>query len=208
VLETGRFRLVGGEKEVSVDVRLLAATNRDLLADIEVGRFREDLYYRVNVIQVDVPPLRARGTDILLLAKNFVSACAARSGKPVTGITRPAAEKLLAYAWPGNVRELRNVIERAVALTNCDKLLVEDLPDRVRNFQSERLVLDGQDPSELVTIDEMERRYINHVLSCVGQSKVTAARILGVDRTTLYRKLKGHGVDSDDGERDSKERSG
>ncbi len=193
VLETGRFRPVGSEEEIAVDVRLVAATNRDLLTAIEEGRFRDDLYYRVNVIQLEVPPLRVRGSDILLLAKHFLSTFASRGGKPVTGITKPAAEKLLAYSWPGNVRELRNVMERAVALTDCDQLIVDDLPDKIRDFQSERLVLDGQDPDELVSLAEMERRYLLHVVRCVGANKAMAARILGLDRTTLYRKLKEYG---------------
>jgi len=127
-LEESRVRPVGSEKEIAVDVRVLAATNRDLETAVDEGRFRKDLYYRIDVIRVDLPPLRARGADTLLLAQHFIQRYAARADKQVQGLAEGAAEKLLAYNWPGNVRELRNVIERAVALTRLDKLCVEDLP--------------------------------------------------------------------------------
>ena len=197
-LEESKLRPVGSEKEIAFDVRLLAATNRDLESAVEEGRFRQDLFFRIDVIQVEVPALRARGTDVLLLAQHFLQICAARAGKKVTGLSEAIAEKLLAYAWPGNVRELRNVIERAVALTRFDKLTVEDLPEKVRDYRDSQVVIGSTDPGELVRLEEVERRYILHVLQCVGGNRTLAARTLGLDRKTLYRKLHQYGVLRDD----------
>jgi two-component system response regulator HydG len=189
-LEENKVRPVGGDQEESFDVRLLTATNRDLETATEEGKFREDLFYRIHVIPIELPPLRARGTDILLLAQHFVEDFAGRSEKKVTSISEPTAEKLLAYNWPGKVRELRNVIQRAVALTRYDKLAVDDLPDKIHNYRSSQVVIAGEDPSELLPLEEVELRYIRHVLEAVDGNKTLAARILGLDRKTLYRKLK------------------
>jgi two-component system response regulator HydG len=196
VLETSSVRPVGSNKERHVDVRVLTATNRDLEAAVEAGRFREDLVYRINVITIAVPPLRVRGTDILLLAQHFLARCARRSGKPVAGITEGAAAKLLEYAWPGNVRELRNAIERAVALTRYERIVVEDLPDKIRTYHTSHLLIGSENPTELVSMEEVERRYIHHVLTAVGGNKTLAARILGFDRKTLYRKLAQYGLET------------
>src|SRR6185369_4248370 len=121
-LQERTVRPVGGSAEVPFDARIVAATNRDLESAIEERRFREDLYYRINVIHVALPPLRARGSDVLLLAQRFLDDFGARAGKRVTGVSTAAAEKLLAYAWPGNVRELSNCMERAVALTQYEQI--------------------------------------------------------------------------------------
>ena len=188
-LEESKLRPVGGDKEVSFDVRIVTATNRDLETAVEEGRFREDLFFRINVIQLHLPPLRARGTDVLLIADELLTGFAARAGKDVRGLTEPVAERLLNYSWPGNVRELRNVIERAVALTRYDRLVVEDLPEKIRDYRSSQVFIGGDDPSELVSMEEVERRYILHVLSAVDGNKTLAARILKLDRKTLYRKL-------------------
>lgn len=188
-LEESTLRPVGGDKEMTFNVRVLSATNRDLEAAIEENRFREDLYFRINVIQLELPPLRARGTDLLLIGQHYIKQFAERSAKPITGISENAAEKLLAYSWPGNVRELRNVIERAVALTRYEQLAVDDLPEKIRNYRSDQVVLGGEDPTELIPMEEVERRYIQHVLKAVNGNKTNAARILGLDRKTLYRKL-------------------
>jgi DNA-binding NtrC family response regulator len=188
-LEENRIRPVGSDQEIPFNVRLITATNRDLETEIEEGRFREDLYFRINVIQIELPPLKSRGTDILLLAQNYVQSFAKRANKDVLGISETAAKKLLAYSWPGNVRELRNIIERAVALTRFEEIAVEDLPDKIRDYRSSQLFIGGEDPSELVPMEEIERRYILHVLKSVGGNKTTAARVLGLDRKTLYRKL-------------------
>jgi DNA-binding NtrC family response regulator len=199
-LEESKVRPVGGEREIPFDVRILAATNRDLETAVEEKRFRQDLFFRVNVIQIDVPALRARGTDVLLLAQHFVELFAGRSKKSVRGISEPVAEKLLAYAWPGNVRELRNVIERAVALTRHDKLTLEDLPEKIRDFSGSQVVIGGADPAELAPLEAVERRYILHVLQCVGDNRTLAARTLGLDRKTLYRKLRQYGVEGHESE--------
>ncbi|HEY2147342.1 MAG TPA: sigma-54 dependent transcriptional regulator, partial [Pirellulales bacterium] len=174
-LEESRVRPVGSEREIPFDVRILAATNRDLDSAVDEGRFRQDLFFRINVIQIEVPPLRARGADILLLAQHFVEQFAGRANKHIVGLSEPFAEKLLAYAWQGNVRELRNVIERAVALTRHDRLLPEDLPEKIREYRSPQVVLGGSDPGELAPLEEVERRYILHVLQCAGDNRTLAA---------------------------------
>jgi two-component system response regulator HydG len=188
-LEARTVRPVGGHEEVPFDVRLVAATHKDLLASVEEGAFREDLYYRVAVVELAMPPLRARGADILLLAQAFLEQFAAQHGKPVKAITAPVAERLLTYAWPGNVRELRNSMERAVALARFEDVVVEDLPKQVREYSPSHVLIAATDPSELVSLAEVERRYVERVMQAVGGNKRQAAQILGLDRTTLYRKL-------------------
>jgi two-component system response regulator AtoC len=186
-------RPVGSTKEVSFDARLIAATNRDLETMVEERKFREDLYFRINVLQVELPPLRSRGGDILVLARHFLDKIAARSQKRIAGFSPEAAQKLLAYAWPGNVRELENCIERAVALASFDHISVSDLPEKVRTFRSSQLVLSSEDPTTLVTLEELERRYVSRVLESVAGNKAAAARILGIERKTLYRMLERWG---------------
>jgi len=188
-LEERCLRPVGGTREIPFDVRIIAATNRDLESAVEDGLFREDLYYRLNVIKVELPPLRSRGTDILLLAKKFIDAFARHQNKKVVGFSDAVAAKLLYYAWPGNVRELRNAIEHAVALTAFDTIIPEDLPEKISNFRSDCILVGDQDPMELVSMEEMERRYITHVLKVANNNRTLASRILQLDRKTLYRKL-------------------
>lgn len=194
-LEEQRVRPVGGNEEVAFDVRVISATNRDLELAVEEHRFREDLSFRINVIQLELPPLRARGADVLILAQHFLEHFAEKMDKPLNRISEAAADRMLAYNWPGNVRELRNVIERAVALASFDQLGEEDLPDKIRTFRQTRFLVDGQDPSQLVALEEIERRYILHVLDSVQGNKSSAARILRLDRKTLYRKLKAYGIE-------------
>jgi DNA-binding NtrC family response regulator len=189
VLQEQRVRPLGAGAELPLDVRILAATNRDLESAVEQGRFRQDLLFRLDVLRVEVPPVRARGGDALLLAQRFLRACAERAGKPVVGLSRGAAEKLLRYAWPGNVREIQNTVERAVALTRHEEILVEDLPERIRDYGRGDVLIASEDPSELVPMEVVERRYIARVMEAVGGNKTLAARILGLDRKTLYRKL-------------------
>ncbi|MDA7979404.1 MAG: sigma-54 dependent transcriptional regulator [Pirellulales bacterium] len=189
-LEENTIRPIGSDQETPIDVRILTATNRDLESAVEESRFRQDLYYRINVIQLAIPPLRARGTDILLLAQHFVEGFAAKSQRQVTGLSEPVAERLLNYSWPGNVRELRNVIERAVALTGTEKLSVEDLPEKIQEHRGSHIVLGGENPAELPRLEDVEQRYIRHVMEAAGGNKTLAAKILGVDRKTLRRKLK------------------
>jgi two-component system response regulator HydG len=188
-LQDKKVRPVGSNQEVSFDVRLIAATNRDLEDELKTGRFREDLFYRINVVRIHVPPLRGRGNDVLLLAQQFMQMAAERMGKAVKRISRPAAEKLMDYDWPGNVRELENSMERAVTLARYEEIVVDDLPEKVRRHRSSRLVIDSEDPDELMTLEMLERRYIERVLRAVSGNKTQAAKVLGVDRRTLYRKL-------------------
>jgi two-component system response regulator HydG len=130
-----------------------------------------------------------RGSDILLLAQHYLQHYASQSARSVIGLSKAVAEKLMGYSWPGNVRELRNAIERAVALTRHAELTVEDLPERIRNYRSREFQIGGENPDELLPLHEIERRYIRHVLDAVDGNKTQAARVLGLDRKTLYRKL-------------------
>jgi len=193
-LEDRRIRPLGENSERPFDVRLVCATNRDLEADVEEKRFRADLFYRINVIHIELPPLRERDGDVLPLAQHFVQHFSRAVGKPVAGVSTTAAEKLLAYSWPGNVRELRNCIERAVALTRFEEIVVEDLPEKVQNYRRSRVVVDLDDTASLVTMEEVERRYILRVLEAAGGQRTKAAQILGLDRKTLYRKLERWGI--------------
>jgi two-component system, NtrC family, response regulator AtoC len=199
VLQERKVRPVGSDEEVPFDVRLVTATNRDLQRQVDDGHFRADLFYRINVVRVEIPPLRARQADILALAQHFLRRHAERNGKPVVGISPPAARKMLDYEWPGNVRELENCIERAVALTRLTEITVDDLPEGVRSFQSTRLAMSGEAP-ELLTLDEMERRYIRRVLLACNGNKSQAARVLGLDRRSLYRRLDSLRVGPDGGD--------
>ena len=192
-LQEKAVRPVGGGGEVGFDARIIAATNRDLESLVEEGKFRDDLFYRINVVHIALPPLRSRGSDILLLAKDFIEGFAAESGKKVSGLAEPVAARLLFYHWPGNVRELRNCMERAVALARFDRITVDDLPEKIRDYKSSHIIVAGTDPAELVSMEEVERRYILRVLEAAGGNKTTAARILGLDRRTLYRKLERYG---------------
>jgi len=189
VLVERSVRPLGADHELPFDARVITATHRDLRAAVEEGHFREDLFFRLEVLTVEVPPLRARGADVLLLAQRSLERAARTGGRRVVGLTPAAAERLLAYAWPGNVRELENAIERAVALASWEQIVVEDLPARIREYRSSDVLVASQDPSELVTLEEVERRYMLRVLDSVGGNKTLAARILGLDRRTLYRKL-------------------
>ncbi len=192
VLEDHKVRPLGGSSEIDCDVRVLAATHQDLEAAVAAGRFRSDLFYRLNVIQLDLPPLRERGNDILLLALNFIHQLSQRFNKSVRGVSQPAAAALLAYHWPGNVRELRNVIERAVALALHDQLTLEDFPPQLHQSTAESAQQPVKfiDAGNILPLEQMERLYIRQVLDQLNGNRTLAARLLGVDRKTLYRKLK------------------
>jgi two-component system response regulator HydG len=181
-------RPVGGDDEIAVDARIITATNVDLDRAVQEKRFREDLFYRINVLQIHVPPLRERGNDILVLAQHFIDLYAARSRRAVTGLMSGAAEKMLGYPWPGNVRELQNCIERAVALARFDRIGVDDLPQRIRDAASSP-VLETTALEALSSLADVEHRHIRRVLDAAGGSKTIAAQVLGIDRRTLYRKL-------------------
>jgi len=195
-LQEREVRPVGASQPTPFDARLVAATNRDLEQEMEEGRFREDLFYRINVIHLSIPPLSRRGNDVLLLAQHFLKRIATRAGRAIEGLTPEAAAKLLDYDWPGNVRELENAMERAVALARYDKVTIDDLPERVRNFESERIVL--ADSSEhMPTLSQLERRYIERALKVAEGNKTQAAQILGLDRRTLYRKLERYAAEDE-----------
>jgi DNA-binding NtrC family response regulator len=190
VLEERKFERVGGTETVSVDVRLVAATNRDLKKMVEDGRFREDLFYRLYVVNVALPPLRERDGDIVLLAQHYLKTLAAEHGKKTTGITPEAMEALVAYAWPGNVRELRNVIERMVVLGTGDKLTVRDLPASLRAAAGRP----GGAARSGNMLRDAERQLIEEALHRHKDNRTEAARDLGISRRTLHRKLNEFGL--------------
>jgi DNA-binding NtrC family response regulator len=184
-LQEREVRRVGENRNRAVDARVVAATNRDLVAEVHAARFREDLYYRLRVIELKVPPLRERREDILPLARAFLSTIAARTGRKVTGFTPGAANQLVRHAWPGNVRELENAVERAVVLARGTRVTEEDLPEEVG------LALPAAPaPGEARSLAEVEREYILAVLRAEGGHKGKAAARLGIGTATLYRKLK------------------
>ena len=192
VLEDHKVRPLGSSKEIDCDVRVLASSHQDLEAAVASGRFRSDLFYRLNVIQLEIPPLRHRGNDILLLALLFIQQLSQRFNKSVVGLAQPAAACLLAYHWPGNVRELRNVIERAVALTLHSQLTLEDFPEQLKHPKGEApLPKNLVESGNILPLGEMESRYIHQVLKQLDGNQTLAAKLLGIDRKTLYRKLKG-----------------
>jgi DNA-binding NtrC family response regulator len=192
-LQERTVRPVGGDAEVPFDTRIVAATNRDLEADVEQRRFREDLFYRINVVHISVPPLRERENDVLLLAQNFLERHQAKGPARVVGLKSAAAERLACYPWPGNVRELQNCMERAVALSQFDHIGVDDLPERIGRFKPKGVAIESCDPTKILPIEEVERRYVAQVLDALGGNKASAARLLGMDRRTLYRKLERWG---------------
>ena len=187
VLQDGEVRPLGMNRAERVDVRVIAATNSDIERQLHEGQFREDLYYRLNVIQIHLPPLRSRQEDILPLADHFLDRTAQRSGKTVRGWKEGAKKMLLAYPWPGNVRELENVVERAVALTEGDLISPEDLPQTVQERKNQDRLASAV--AQGFTLDQLEREYIERVLEVEGGNKTRAAQRLGLDRKTLYRKL-------------------
>jgi DNA-binding NtrC family response regulator len=185
VLQERVLRRVGGNEPMPVNLRLIAATNRDLRKRVEDGTFREDLYYRLNGVTIAMPPLRERGADIPLLAHDFMQRYAAAAGKPLEGFTPEALALLSGYRWPGNVRELEHAVERAVALARSAVILPEDLPPEIRAETARAPEL----PAPRMTLDEVKRWYVAAVLEETGGNKVRAADLLGIDRRTLYRIL-------------------
>ncbi len=189
VLQERMLRPVGGDTEIPFGARLITATNRDLETAVEEKQFREDLFYRINVVAIPVPPLRSRPGDVLALAKFFVQKIASSSNKPVATIDEDASRLMAAYDWPGNVRELQNCIERAMALGSLNRITVDELPEKIRDHHEPQTLTATGRPDELITLDEIERRYVRQVLAATGNNKTDAARILGIDRRSLYRRL-------------------
>jgi DNA-binding NtrC family response regulator/predicted hydrocarbon binding protein len=190
-LQEREVRRVGENRNRAIDARVLAATNRDLAADVHAARFRQDLYYRLRVVEIRVPPLRERREDVLALARAFLADAAARTGRKVTGFTPAAAQQLVRYSWPGNVRELENAVERAVVLARASRVDVDDLPEEIG------LALPGAVVAgEIRPLGEVERDYILSVLRTTGGNRAQAAARLGIGAATLYRKLKAYGGES------------
>ena len=195
VLQERKIKRIGENQFRSIDVRILSATHKDLRKEVIEGRFREDLFFRLNVIQIKIPPLRERKEDIIPLAEFFLKKFIALNSSKVKGFSKPVLEKLMNYSWPGNVRELENAIERAVVLTSSDYIVNEDLPDQEEfravfqahnkpqsDFQSTQF-------DKILTIDDMVKRYIKFVLDKNNGAKEKTARDLDIDRKTLYRKI-------------------
>jgi two-component system, NtrC family, response regulator AtoC len=196
-LQDGRIRPVGADREHQVDVRLIAATNQDLQALVEKGEFREDLYYRLEAFQLDIPPLRERGEDLELLAMSFLARFAAARKRPARRLSEQALAAVRGYRWPGNVRELKNAMERAVTFCEDEEIGVEHLPERVRRGNETDAVASSAtgvpagllEGDMLPSLEELRRRYVHYVLQRVDGNKRRAAALLGVGRRTLYRWL-------------------
>lgn len=185
VLQERQFERVGGEKTITVDVRVVTATNRDLIKEIEKGTFREDLFYRLNVVHLSVPPLRERKEDLPLLITSFLTQINEENGRSIKGFTDRAKNAIFNYDWPGNIRELRNCVEAAVVLTHNDLIDLEDLPEQVRKL-SERPAIVFEIGS---TLAESEKQIIMGTLSYFKGNKTKSAEVLGIGRKTLHRKL-------------------
>jgi DNA-binding NtrC family response regulator len=192
-LQEREIKPVGSTERVGVRARVIAATNRDLEAAIRSGAFRQDLFFRLNVVQIKLPPLRERRSDLPVLVNTFLEKFSDPQ-RPVRTISEDAMRRLMAYDWPGNVRELENAVERAVALGSGPILHVGDLPSNLQNLHSERL----PEQDELVPLEELERRAIFRALRETSGDKLAAARLLGIGKTTLYRKLKQYDVAPED----------
>jgi DNA-binding NtrC family response regulator len=191
VLQERKFERVGGEETIDVDVRIVAATNRDLQEEIRKGNFREDLYYRLNVVNIHVPPLRERRDDIPLLAMSFLREFAEENGKKLDGFDPKARQALYAYPWPGNVRELRNSVESAVVMAGSGLVNIDDLPPNVRSSSKEREVRVPVGS----TLEEAEKMLIRETLAAQGGNKSRTAEILGIGRKTLYQKIEEYGIE-------------
>ncbi len=190
VLQEGELQRVGGEKTISVDVRIIAATNRDLEQEVSQGRFREDLYYRLNVVTLEVPPLRERLGDIELLAEHFITRFAEKNRRTVESVSKECKQHLSGYPWPGNVRELENAIERGVILMRGNHLTEKSLPLAVQKHFQNSAENDQTRPS---TLQEAEKELIRQTLKETGGNKSEAARRLGITRKTLQNKLQKYG---------------
>jgi DNA-binding NtrC family response regulator len=187
VLEGKRFTRLGGTEEIIVDFRLICATNKNLEKLVEEEKFREDLYYRINVFTIFIPPLRERKADIIPLTDHFIQKYARSMGKPEKQLTPDAKELLLQYSWPGNVRELENAIERAMVVGKKAEIRLDDLPLHLE----EKTYTEGS----LLSLEELEKNHIIHVIKGVNGNVTKAAGILGIDRVTLYNKLKKYGIE-------------
>ncbi|MBM4123669.1 MAG: sigma-54-dependent Fis family transcriptional regulator [Nitrospira sp.] len=187
-IQEREIRRVGATRPVPVDVRIIAATNLNLAEEVKVKRFREDLYYRLNVIEIRLPPLRERREDIPMLVESFLRKCADASHKTLRGMNETALALLMDFPWPGNVRELENVVERAVTLARGEQIVPEDLPPSILGARGDRKIID-EAADRTLPLQEVEKEYILRILEKTGGNKYQAAQALGIDRKTLYRKL-------------------
>ena len=194
VLQERQFERVGGEKTLTVDVRVICATNRDLKKEVELGNFREDLYYRLNVVHVEVPPLRERKEDIELLSASFLSTFNREDGRKIEGFTPAARKAMFSYSWPGNVRELRNTVEAAVVLSRSNVIDIDDLPPQLRETSGESTI----SFSLPITMEEAEKGLILETISFCKGNKTKAADLLGIGRKTLHRKLAQYTGEAED----------
>jgi transcriptional regulator with GAF, ATPase, and Fis domain len=196
-LQEGEIKRVGSSQTARVDTRVVAATNRDLEQEVKAGSFREDLFYRLSVVMIRVPPLRERRGDIPLLAEHFLRTSQGKAGRGRLKLSEDALKLLVAYGWPGNVRELESFIEYAALHARGSEVMTEDLPPKM---QTSEVRAASRSPlpalfEDLPSLDEVERRYLLHVLKMVNGNRTRAAEILGVDRRTLYRMAERFGVD-------------
>ena len=188
-LQERSLRPVGADEEIRFGCRIVAATSRDLEREIRAKRFREELFYRINVITIPLPPLRERKEDILELAHLFLAKAAERSRRPPLALSPPAAARLAEYDWPGNIRELENCIERATAIARGPSIEVADLPDKIARFEPSKLVVASDEPEQMITLGEAHRRYVRSVVAAVRGNMAHAARVLGIDRDSLDERL-------------------
>lgn len=193
VLQEKKFERVGGEKTIDVDVRIVAATNKNLEEEVKAGRFREDLYYRLNVVRIQMPSLRERKDDIPLLVKSFLREFNLENEKNVTGFDAKSKAAILKYNWPGNIRELRNCVECAVVMCNGEEITLEDLPVSVRESVEDKNIIIPHG----ITLDEAEKIIIQNSLTMASGNKTKAAQILGIGRKTLHRKLQEYGMETE-----------
>ena len=189
VLQEREFERVGGTETVKVNVRVVAASKKDLGEIVKAGRFREDLYYRLNVIAIHLPPLRERKDDVPLLVEHFLKKYAAKSGKKIEEISPDALSRMLEYNWPGNVRELENAIERAVALSRGIILTVKDLPTLIAQGEPQMAITEKSPTTIEGVVQEAEKEHIMRVLRETGGKKNETAKILGISRKTLWEKI-------------------
>jgi len=192
VIEEKSLLRVGGTQPIKVDIRIVAATNKDLNREVETGGFRKDLFYRLNVVSLHLPPLAERRDDVPLLAHHFLGRYAEPQRKSIKGFSDDAMEVLMNYQYPGNIRELENIVERAVVLCNEEEILVKHLPQELGQYS---LKVYRQPGRRFPTLEENEVEYVSWVLKQVDGNKTRAAEILGIDRVSLWRKLKRWGFD-------------
>ncbi|MBR1939078.1 MAG: sigma-54-dependent Fis family transcriptional regulator [Spirochaetales bacterium] len=194
VLQERQFERVGGEETLTVDVRVVAATNRNLAEEVKKGNFREDLYFRLNVVHIEVPPLRERKEDIPLLISHFLETLSSKNNRKVDSISAQARKALFAYSWPGNIRELQNAIEAGVVMCHGRTIELEDLPEQIKSIDNEDMLSVKLGSS----LEEVEKELITRTISFCGGNKTKAATVLGIGRKTLHRKLLEYNMERDD----------